>query len=527
MQKKAHRYFAERTILASKTLESVKSVMPVTLTVFILCFFILPVDTDVLLFFIIGAIFLTVGVALFQIGADNSMSPIGLHIGSFLTKSRKLWLLLLCSFLLGIIITVSEPDLQILAETFPNIPNATMIFAVGIGVGLFLVIAVLRVLLRIPLRIVLLIFYGITVVLSFFVEPAFLPVSFDAGGVTTGPMTVPSIIALGIGISSLRSDRDAESDSFGYIALCSVGPILTMLILSFLFPSSSAPSVEAIPYADTTLDLFRSFSDKFPYYLKEVLFALLPVVCFFLIFQIFFLRLPKQTFLKITVGLAYTYVGLVLFMTGANVGFMPMGRQLGVMMGFEKYRWLAVPVAFALGYFTVRAEPAVQVLTRQVYDLTAGTVPEKAMTTSLSVGVALAVSLAFLRTLISFSILWLLVPGYILAFVLSFFVDPIFTAVAFDSGGIASGPLTSAFILPLSIGLCSSLEKDESMFAFGIVAMVAMMPIITIQGMGLVYRVIRARSLRSEKKEEGSDDIIELGDAAPDGVPPGKEDKKE
>ncbi len=516
-EKRPARYFPEKTLIGKKMTESLRSVLPVTLTVFFLCFFILPVETDVLLFFLMGAFFLTVGIAIFQIGAENSMTQIGLQIGSYLSKSRKLWPLLLCSFLLGVFITVSEPDLQILAGSFPNIPNATMIFAVAFGVGLFLIVAILRVLLRVPLRVILLASYGVTVLLAFFADPGYLPVSFDAGGVTTGPMTVPFIISLGIGISALRNDKDAESDSFGYIALCSIGPILTMLILSFIFPSSSSPTATIVPSAGSTIDLFSSFTERFPYYIKEVLLALLPVLCFFLVFQIFFIKLPKHAFRKIMVGLLYTFIGLVLFLTGANVGFMPMGRQIGSMIGQEPYRWAVIPVAAVLGYFTVRAEPAVQVLTRQVYEMTAGSIPEKAMTTSLSVGVAIATSLAFSRTVFSFSILWLVIPGYVIALALSFFVDPIFTSVAFDSGGIASGPLTSAFILPISIGLCSSLGKDEGLYAFGIVALVALFPIITIQILGLIYKLLRAKASRSERNEAGNDEIIELDYAGGNG----------
>ena len=498
-----------KTVLTEKLVESLKSVLPITLTVFLLAFSVLPIDSDILLFFIVGAVLLTVGIGLFQLGADNSMSPIGSHIGAALTRSGKAWFLLFFSFLLGVIITVSEPDLQILAETFPGIPNATMIISVGVGVGLFLVVAILRVLLRVPLRYILVGFYGLTILLSFFVDPSFLPVSFDSGGVTTGPMTVPTIIALGVGISALRQDSDAESDSLGYIALCSIGPILVMLILSFFFPSSSEASPEILPHAASTTELFRFFLKKIPFYLKEVLMALLPICLLFLLFQIFVLKLPRQAFGKIGIGILYTYVGLVIFMTGANVGFMPLGRYIGEMLGTQSYQWLIVPVAFVLGFFTVRAEPAVQVLTKQVYDLTAGSIPEKAMTFSLSIGVGLAVTLSFLRSYFAFSILWIVVPGYLIALLLTFFVDPIFTAIAFDSGGIASGPLTSAFILPLSIGLSTSLGRDVSLYAFGIVSLVALTPIITVLTLGLSYKILSARSGKASKTEL-DEEIIEL-----------------
>ncbi|MBE6564414.1 MAG: DUF1538 domain-containing protein [Ruminococcaceae bacterium] len=504
--------FQNKTILIEKLMESLKSVLPITLTVFFLCFFILPISTDTVLYFIIGAVFLTVGIGLFQLGADNAMSPIGMHIGAHLTRSKNLWALLFGAFILGIIITVSEPDLQILASTFPNIPNATMIFAVAVGVGLFLIVGILRVLFQVKLRYVLIAFYVLTFVLAFFADPKFLPVSFDSGGVTTGPMTVPSIIALGVGISSLRSDRSAESDSFGYVALCSIGPILTVLLLGFFFPSEASHSENIVPHADSSTDLFSSFIEAFPHYVKEVLFALLPVCVFFLIFQIFWLKLPKITLKKILIGLLYTFVGLVLFLTGANVGFMPMGTHIGQLLGDPHNQWLIIPVAVILGYYTVRAEPAVQVLTKQVYELTAGTIPQKGMVFALSVGVALAVSLSFIRMICGFSILWILVPGYIIALFLTFFVPPIFTAIAFDSGGIASGPLTSTFLLPLSIGLAAAMDADLGLFAFGIVALVAMMPIITVQALGLSYTIISRKkaAVESADEKDESDEFIEL-----------------
>ena len=501
-----------RTILVEKLKESLSSVLPVTGIVFLLCFTISPVPNSLLMGFVLGAVLLILGMGLFTLGADLAMTPIGSHVGSAITKSRSVWLIALVSMLLGIFITVAEPDLQVLAEQVPGIPNLTLILAVGVGVGFFLVVAMFRMLLRIKLSYLLIGIYVFIFILAQFVPDTFLSVAFDSGGVTTGPMTVPFIMALGVGVASIRSDSDAENDSFGLVALSSAGPIIAVMVLGILYGGTGEYISSAVLIADDSRELGLSFLSAFPTYLEEVLVALLPIIVFFLLFQVFQLHLSWTELARIGVGLIYTYVGLVLFLTGVNVGFMPVGSYVGQLIGSLSYNWILVPIGMVIGYFIVAAEPAVHVLNRQVVQITAGTIPSKALSLSLSISVAISVGLAMLRVLTGLPIMALLIPGYLIACVLTFFCPPIFTAIAFDSGGVASGPMTATFLLPLAAGACLGVGGNVVVDAFGVVAMVAMTPLITIQLLGIYHKFRSRRALEEPEvvadAADGADDDI-------------------
>ena len=495
-----------------KVKESLSSVLPITAIVFLLCFTIIPVPTDLLMTFVIGVILLILGMGMFTLGADLSMTPVGEHIGSAVTRSRKLWFIVLMSFLVGAIVTISEPDLQVLAEQVPGIPNAVIVFAVAAGVGLFLVIAMLRILFRMRLSYLLIGFYALVFLLSCFVPREFLAVAFDSGGVTTGPMTVPFIMALGVGVASTRGDKHAESDSFGLVALCSIGPILAVMLIGVFAPSAAGSyTASPIPSVSDSRELGGMFATAFPEYILEVAKALLPIIVFFALFQIFKLRLKKENIYRISVGFAYTFIGLVLFLCGVNVGFMPVGTYIGQQLGALEYNWIVIPIGMVIGFFIVEAEPAVHVLNRQVYEMTSGSIPKKALSMSLSIGVAFSIGLSMLRILADIPIMYFLVPGYLIAIVLSFFVPRIFTAIAFDSGGVASGPMTATFLLPMSIGVCSACGGDIVSSAFGVVAMVAMTPLITIQILGLAFKLKSRNAPAPETEPEtGDSEIIEL-----------------
>ena len=473
-----------------KLTETLKAVLPILVIVLLLCFSIAPIPPSILMTFFIGAILLIVGMLFFNVGVDISMTPIGERVGTIITKSKNVILVVIITFIMGAVITISEPDLQVLAQQVLSIPNIVLILAVALGVGFFLVIAILRMLIGIPLSHLLLIFYGIVFVLAFFVPRDFLSIAFDSGGVTTGPMTVPFIMAFGVGITAIRSDKHAADDSFGLVALSSVGPILAVLILGMIFtPDSSEQVSESIPIINNTVDLWKSFAVELPAYIKEIAISLFPIIFFFGIFQLISKDINKRALIKIGVGLLYTYIGLVLFLTGVNVGFMPAGNYLGQTIAGLSFSWIIVPIGMIIGYFIVSAEPAVFVLTKQVEELTDGAIPAKAMGTALSVGVAASVGLAMIRVLTGISILWLLIPGYFIALILTFFVPKIFTAIAFDSGGVASGPMTATFLLPFAMGACEARGGNIITDAFGIVAMVAMTPLITIQIMGLIFQL--------------------------------------
>lgn len=506
MKNSAHSYEARRqykTVLHTKVWDKVKEALnavgPIVIIVVLLCFTVAPVNTGVLLEFLTGALFVIVGMGLFTLGAEMSMSPMGERVGGSMVRSRKIWMIILFGFILGFIITISEPDLQVLAGLVPSVPDMTLILAVSLGVGIFLVLALLRIVFGIPLAPVLLVFYALVFVLACFVPEDFLAVAFDAGGVTTGPMTVPFIMALGVGISSIRGDKNSSQDSFGIVSLCSIGPIAAVLILGMVYPAESSYTQTELVSASDTVQMSLMFFREIPEYLLEMAKSLLPVIVFFAIFQIFTRDINKRTILKIGIGLLYTYIGLVLFLTGANVGFMPAGSYLGSVLASPGISWILIPIGMVIGYFIVKAEPAVYVLMKQVAEITDGAVTEKAMQLSLSTGVAVSVGLSMLRVLTGLPIMYLLIPGYAIALILTFFAPKIFTAIAFDSGGVASGPMTSAFLLPLAQGACQALGGNVVTDAFGVVAMVALTPLITIQVLGLVYKI---RGGNLEKREK-------------------------
>ena len=465
-----------------------------------------------MLSFLIGSVLLIVGMALFTLGSEVSMTQIGTHMGAKLTKSRKLWLILTVSFLLGVAITVAEPDLQVLATNVPNIDTTVLIITVSVGVGIFLLLSMLRILLVIPLRWMLLGFYALIFILAALVDKDFLAVAFDSGGVTTGPMTVPFIMALGVGVSSIRSDSHAQTDSFGLVALCSIGPILAVMLLGFIYRGSADGTAAMVlsNYQDT-VELGHNYISSLPAYLKEVVIALLPIVAFFLVFQAVSLRLRRLPFMRILVGLVWTCVGLVLFLTGVNVGFSSLGYILGERLAAPGLRYWLIPLSMLMGWFIINAEPAVHVLNKQVEELSAGAISAKAMGISLSIAVSSAMGLSMVRVLTGISILWFIVPGYVLALAMAFFVPQTFTAIAFDSGGVASGPLTATFMLPFAMGACTAMCGNIMTDAFGIVAMVAMMPLITVQAMGVVYVIKSRRQAKTVGKSAyGDNDVIEL-----------------
>lgn len=507
-----------QTLLHDKFQESIASVLPITIIVLLLCFTVAPIPNNMLVSFLMGAVLLIVGMAFFTLGADTAMTPIGTKVGSCITKSKKVWLIVFVSFLLGIIITISEPDLQVLANQVPNIPNAALIGAVALGVGVFLVIAMLRILFGISLNILLIGFYIVVFGLAMLVPKNFWAVAFDSGGVTTGPMTVPFIMALGVGVSAIRSDRHAGNDSFGLVALCSVGPILAVLVLGLMYPSEAAYTPVEIPEMENSQEMILLFVHGLPHYAKEVAIALAPIVAFFFLFNTFYIKMPKKPLISISVGLIFTYVGLVLFLTGVNVGFMPVGNYIGNLIGSKSFNWILLPIAMLIGYFIVKAEPAVHVLNKQVEDLTAGSIPARAMELSLSIGVATSLGLAMIRVLTGISVMYFLVPGYVLALGLSFFTPKIFTSIAFDSGGVASGPMTATFLLPFAMGACEAIGGPERIVsdAFGVVAMVAMTPLITIQLLGVEYKFRTRKESEARERVQAKieaytdDDIIEL-----------------
>lgn len=500
--------------LLEKIKESLSSVLPITAIVIILHFALSPMPRGLLILFAIGSIMLIFGMGLFTLGADVSMMPMGERIGAELTKSRKLFLLIIISFFMGFMITVAEPDLQILAEQVHSIPNMVIIGTVALGVGIFLVIAILRIVFQIKLSYILIVFYAIAFILAYFAPNDFVPVAFDSGGVTTGPITVPFIMSLGLGVAAVRGGISAHDDSFGLVALCSVGPILSVLVLGLVYNSSGSYTEVVVKDVNSLREALEAFAHAFPEYSKEVAVALVPIVAAFSIFQLIFLKLPKSQLIKMTVGIVYTYIGLVIFLTGVNVGFLPAGNYLGSALGAMDNNWIIIPIGIVIGFFIVAAEPAVHVLNKQVEDVTGGAISKKVMLFSLSIGVGISMGIAMLRVIEGISIWNFIIPGYAAALILTLIVPPIFTGIAFDSGGVASGPMTATFMLPFAMGASKASGGNVLTDAFGLVAMVAMTPLITIQILGVIYKIKMNRNKRAEEEiietAEADSDIIDF-----------------
>lgn len=501
-----------RTATADKIKEAFSSVMPITLIVLVLCVTVAPIESGTFLAFILGAVFTVTGIGLFTLGADTAMTPIGEYVGTAVVKTKKIWLIVPVLFVVGVLITVAEPDLQVLAgQLSETVNNMVLLFTVGIGVGIFLAVAFLRIVLKIKLKYILAVLYVAVFVLSFFVPENFVPLAFDSGGVTTGPISVPFIIAIGTGIATLRNDKNAEDDSFGLTALCSVGPILAVMILGIIYhPENFIVSESAAVEVSDSRELFALFLSEAPKYLKEVAIGLLPIICFYLIFRFFGEKTDRRGLIKVAIGVAYTYAGLVLFLLGVNVGFLPVGHYLGGTIGALPYNWIIVPIGFIIGFFVVAAEPAVHVLKKQVYEITSGAIPQRALSLSLMIGVGTSVALAFTRILLHIPIMYFLIPVYAVALILMFFVPDVFTAIAFDSGGVASGAMTTSFVLPLALGLCNAVGGNIAAEGFGIVAFVAMTPLLTIQILGLVYKIkSRKKAKETSSEDQEKEDIID------------------
>lgn len=508
-----------RKVLFEKLKEAFASVLPVTLIVLLLSFTpLVDFSLKELVVFAVCAVFLVVGIGLFNLGADLAMTPMGEQVGSGLAKSRKLLLLLSVCFVMGVLITVAEPDLSVLAEQVKNVVEPVkLIVTIGVGVGLFLLIAIVKIVWKKDLSSIIIFFYMALFMLGMlmlcFGKDSFVPLAFDSGGVTTGPITVPFIMALGVGVAGSIGGKHASENSFGLIALCSVGPILALMGLVLTAKGDLTYELSEAGYS-IDASLGPNFVPALLSIAHEVLVALGLIVVFFLALQFAVLRLSKAKLVQIGFGICYTFVGLVIFLTAVAVGFMPVGFQLGSELA--KFPRALVAFGFVIGMVVVLAEPAVHVLNKQVEDITGGLVTKRSMLVALSVGVGISIGLSMLRIIVGFPLIYYLIPGYFVSLGLSFFVPKLYTAIAFDSGGVASGPLTSSFILPLSIGACSVIhDGGDSIltYAFGIVAMVAMTPLITIQVLGfkaIVSKNLKNRMMMRRIQDADDEQIIDF-----------------
>ncbi len=496
-----------------KLKESFISVFPIVALVIVLGLTIAPISGYDIAKFSVSAILLILGMALFTVGADSAMFTMGSSIGGNLSKSRKLFTLLIFAFLLGFIITLAEPDLSVLAGQVLSLNKWLFILAVSLGVGIFLALAVLRIIFQIKLRTILIISYSIVFVLMLIVPPAYLPVSIDAGAVTTGPISVPFILAFASGISAVRSGKSDEEDSFGLIALTSVGPLITTLFMCLFASNNMEASQQVITqtstgtFADMMADFGHSFLDN----LGEIALVLLPIIAFFFVYNGMYIKYPKTQIIKIIIGLVYAYLGIVIFLTGALTGFLPIASIIGYLIANSQFSWILIPIGAIIGLLVVLAEPAVHVLNKKVEDITHGVISKKVMMITIAIGVSLSIVIALTRVIYNINYIYLILPLYIATVTSASLCTPIFTALAFDSGGVASGTMATSFILPFVMGVCVAKDINIMNGAFGTIALIACLPILAISILGLIYRLItHYQKAKDKPKSNRPVEIIEF-----------------
>ncbi len=484
------------TVLVAKFKEVLYAVLPITIIVLILNFTLTPFEVPLLLRFLIGSLLVVIGLSIFLFGVDLGISPIGNLIGETIAKTNKIWIVGVAGLILGFIISIAEPDLHILAGqvdivTSGLITKAVIVLIVSIGIAVMLSVGLIRIVFNTPLYIILTILYSVILVLAFFTSSEFLAISFDASGATTGAMTVPFILALALGVSVLKKDSKAsEKDSFGLVAIASCGPIISVMLMSIF---SKTDKISAGLQYDMTnsMSVIAPFLKKIPMITSEAFFALLPLFAIFLVFQKISFNLSKKAFRKVLIGLMFTFIGLILFLIGVNAGFMDVGAIAGYNIASQGNKYYIIIIGFILGFVTILAEPAVYVLTHQIEEVTSGYVKRSVVILALSIGVGIAVALSMFRILIPEIQLWhYLLPGYLITIIMTHFAPKLFVGIAFDSGGVASGPMTATFILAFAHGVADAIEGANILVdGFGMIAMVALTPIIALQVLGLLYKV--------------------------------------
>lgn len=484
------------SVIISKLKEVLFSVLPITAIVIILNFTLTPIDTPLIIRFLIGAVLIILGLTIFLIGVDIGITPIGNTMGAKIVKSNKVWIVVIAGLLLGFFISIAEPDLHILAGQVDSVTSgliskSIIVVVVSLGIATMLSLGLTRIVYNFPLYKLLSILYGVILILAVFTSPEFMAIAFDASGATTGALTVPFILALAIGVSKLKKDsKSSEKDSFGLVSIASAGAIIAVMIMSIISKTDKITGALENTHA-LSESIIAPFVQKFPVIAGEVIIALAPILIIFLIFQKVSFKLSKSTVRKILFGMLYTLIGLVLFLLGVNAGFMEVGSAVGVKLASMDNHVYVILVGFILGMVTILAEPAVYVLTHQIEDVTSGYVKRKVVIVTLAIGVALAVALSIIRILIPEIQLWhYLLPGYIISIAMTYFVPKLFVGIAFDSGGVASGPMTATFILAFTQGAAEAIEGANVLVdGFGVIAMVAMTPIIALQILGFIFKV--------------------------------------
>lgn len=421
--------------------------------------------------FFLGCIGIIFGLAVFLTGVEISISSIGSMMGEFLGRFKSIIAVIIFGIFIGFIISVAEPDLLILANEITSTVGLSpqiIVMIISLGVGILISVGLFRIFKEIKISNLMLIIYSVIFILMIFAEDIGHAIAFDASGATTGAMTTPFIISLGLGVASLKGDL-SEDDSFGLVGIASTGPVIAGLLMSMSIGQSG---VEVIDTAHRSA-LFTG--------VINATFAIVPITLIFFLMNFLIFKIDKDSLKEITIGLVYTYLGLIIFLTSVEGGFMELARVMGEALRDSK---LLPLIGFILGLLVVLAEPAVAVLAEQVEDVTGGSIPRKLILRALSLGVAFAVMLAIFRIKIEGFALWMvIVPGFLISLILARRVPQIFVGIAFDSGGVASGPMTATFILAFCQGVAGNIADG-----FGVISFVAMMPVITIMILGTIFK---------------------------------------
>lgn len=483
-------------MIFSKFREVFFSVIPITVLVLILNVTIVPMELSMIIRFIIGSFCVIIGLTVFLLGVDIGISPLGDLTGLALAKTNRLWSVLLGGLILGFFISVAEPGLMVLASqvdyvTAGSIGKIVLLVVVSVGLAMMLSLGFLRIFYNIALHKVLLVLYLMIAVMAIVVSNEILAISFDASGSTTGILAVPFILSISAGISKLKKDSKAsENDSFGLVAIASTGAIIFVMLLGIVSKTGRFNSDFDLA-VNNSKGILSSFLSVVLPGIKESITAIMPLLIIFFVFQKLSFRLKYKKLRAFITGFIFTFVGLFTFLIGVNAGFMDVGMSIGKSLAVLDKKVYVIVIAFILGVVTILAEPAVHVLTHQIEEVTSGYVRRRAVFISLAVGVGTAVALSVVRILVPEIQLWhYLLPGYILCIVLMFVTPKLFVGIAFDAGGVATGPVTATFIMAFIQGVAFSVEgADLIIDGFGMIAMVAMTPILTLEILGVIFAI--------------------------------------
>lgn len=501
-------YFRE---FGEKLKESAISIVPLFLIIVALYLIFASFNLFMLLAIVVATLIMIVGMAMFNVGVDMSTMKMGGYVGSHLSRSRKLSFMSILSFILGFMVTISEPDLMVLSEQVPGISSKWVILiTVSLGTGIFLLLSTLRTIFRWRIKTILILSYAITLVLCVFAPDNFLPLSYDAIGVTTGAMSVPFIMAFGLGICAVRTGKNNQEDGFGLIALASIGPVIAILLVSLFIKTDGTMASETASAIASASDWGSAIGGAIISYLRDIFIVIIPIFLFFLLYNYKYLKLPKTSILRIFVGIIYCYVGLVIFLTGVSTGYLPMAGLLGGTIAGGELKWLLIPIALIIGAVLIFAEPAVHVLNKQVEDITGGVIRKRTMLIGLSIGVAVAMLVVVLRALLGIPFIYVAAPFIILLIILSIYAPKLFVGIAFDSGGAAAGSLSASFVLPFIIAICTTLGNDGMLYGFGTIGIISIIPTIMIEVIGIRYQYILNKNKHKPQKIRKEISIIDF-----------------